>query len=58
MGLKTSDPARCINEVFGALSAMSVIFAEHGPGWLPGNAVAKLEAEYMRYRECYNSSWD
>lgn len=57
-GLQTTAPARCINEVFEALSAMSVTFAEHGPGWLPGNAVAKLEDEYMRYREFYNSCWD
>ena len=48
-------PDRWIQEVLGALTSISILFAEHGPGRFLGNTVAAIETEYMRYRENYNS---
>ena len=40
-----------------ALAAISVLFAQHGPGRMPADACLTAEREYLRYRQNYNSSF-
>ena len=48
--------ARSIRDVFQSLAAISVVFAENGPGLMPCAANLAVERHYMKYREEYNSS--
>lgn len=47
-------PRRWIANVFQALAAITVVFAQHGPGKLPHESCVALEGEYTKYRENYN----
>ena len=42
-------------EAFNALKKISLQFAQHGPGKLPDIAVQRVHAEYLVYRDAYNS---
>ena len=42
--------------MFQALAAITVVFAQHGPGKLPHEVCVVLEREYTMYRENYNRS--
>ncbi len=48
---------RWICDVFSALADLAIIFASHGPGKLPMEAVQQAETLYVRYRENYNRTW-
>lgn len=47
-------PCRWIRDVFDALSGLSILFAKHGPGKMPSDAIASAEQLYMLYRDGYN----
>ena len=48
--------ARSIRDVFQSLAAISIAFAENGPGFMPRAANLAVERHYIKYREEYNSS--